>query len=222
MQKKQGFSLILASGSPRRKELLSWLNIPFEIVQTDIEEKSTQRTPRLIAEEIARNKGLAAYEVVKKHPSIGESYFPFLVAADTIVVLGDKILGKPKDIIHARSMLTELAGKSHKVITSVHLGMTSTIEKRYKELIFSTETEVKFENITRDMMDLYLESGESLDKAGAYGIQGQSLMFVSHLEGSYSNVVGLPLAELVLKIKEFLNMKTDNDGNWRSLFRKDI
>lgn len=188
---------ILASASPRRKELIGHLKIPFEIETADIEEISSHSDPVKFCEEIALEKGRFIFE---RHPENC-----FVVSADTIVCLNGKIYGKPKDSIEAEIFLKELGGKTHSVFTAVavHYRQSSIIQI----MSFVEESKVTFNLITPDLMDRYLATKDSLDKAGAYGIQGPSLTFISKVDGDYANVVGFPLSRFVLECRQQLGSK---------------
>jgi septum formation protein len=211
------YSLVLGSKSPRRKELLGWLNIPFEIITSHAEERSDKGTPKEVAEDIARVKGDAVYKKCAETDGYGKTYFPLVIASDTIVVLGDKILGKPTSVDDARSMLKSLAGKTHLVITGVYIGFLDIKTGKISEKIFSSQTDVQFDEISDDLLENYLATGESMDKAGSYGIQGKGLTFISNLNGSYSNVVGFPLNEFVAQLKAVLGFPGDDKGLWRDV-----
>lgn len=184
------FSLILGSQSPRRKELLSWLKIPFNILTADLAEISDEDEPSRVAMDLASQKATAVRE------KAGSVENPFIIASDTIVVLEGKLYGKPKDVNEAREILSELSGRTHEVITGVSFHFKDSLHK-WREHLFYDSTEVTFNQITPDLMEAYLETKDSLDKAGAYGIQGPSLTFISRINGSYSNVVGFPLDKIV-------------------------
>ena len=203
-QKK--YTLILASKSPRRIELLGHLDIPFEIIPSNIDED-----PEETALKLAEQKGVSVMEEIRGR---GGQFFPFVVSSDTQVRLDEKIFGKPKDENGARKMLQELSGKAHEVITAVYMGRIDIETGELLHFSFYCSSKVTFEQIDEDILDHYLQTGDSLDKAGAYGIQGPGLMFISHVEGSYSNVVGFPLAEFIKQLKEFLGV------DWRSLFHE--
>ncbi len=211
------YYLILGSGSPRRREFLAHLKIPFVVRTSDIEEISDCKTPKDIACDVAKKKGRAVFEVTHKEFQTSDQFRPLVISADTIVVLGDKIYGKPKDKDDACKILKELEDKTHTVITAIYLICEDLETKEIKERLVAVETGVHFKKITDDILNLYLESGESLDKAGAYGIQGQALLFISHINGSYSNVVGFPLDNFVEELKSILGMPNDESGKWREL-----
>ena len=189
------FQLVLASQSPRRKELLSHLGIKFVVIVCSINEDRPAPDPIQYVNDLAQEKGAAVLKILQNSKQIEN---PLLVSADTTVVLGNKIFGKPSSKEDARKMLMELSGKTHVVYTGVAL---STNQQSY---VFYEKSEVEFGPITDDLMEMYLDTGESLDKAGAYGIQGAGLMFIKSVRGSYSNVVGFPLDRFVLELKKIL------------------
>jgi septum formation protein len=203
MGKDKKYRLVLGSQSPRRKELLGWIDVPFDIITSQAEEHSDAKDPVKYCEDIAHIKGQDVFSKLEDKSS------SLVVSSDTMVFLGDEILGKPKDRNQAKEMLQMLSGQTHKVVTSVLL---KTAEK---EKVFSIESHVTFDNIDPKTLELYLDSEESLDKAGAYGIQGKGLIFISHLEGSYSNVVGFPLNDFIRELKIFLEVGSDD---WRQYF----
>ena len=206
--------LILASGSPRRKELLGHLNLPFEIITSHVPEGSSETDPVKFALEIARLKGEAVFnELLISRPL--ENFL--VISADTIVCLDGKILGKPKDAHEARSFLSELSGRTHSVFTAVAVKLVR--DRASDSFSFVDESQVSFENIDESLMNNYLNTGDSLDKAGAYGIQGPSLTFISQVHGSYSNVVGFPLSRFIIETKDFLSSKFPEVPSWLDLFR---
>jgi septum formation protein len=173
--------LVLASASPRRHELLASLGIDFAVNIPDIDETAhAGETPRTCAERLAKEKAAAV-------PADSDTT---VIAADTIVVQGPSILGKPHSEKEAREMLCGLAGKSHDVITAV------CIQNSTRSRVFSVCTEVTFRALTPAEIDAYIASGCPMDKAGAYAIQGGAAHMVRSINGSYTNVVGLPLCEL--------------------------
>ncbi|WP_227767646.1 Maf family protein [Zhaonella formicivorans] len=182
--------LILASQSPRRKELLKQIGLEFEIIVSQAEEKLEGDDPVILAEKLALKK---AEEVA------GQIDGGLVLGADTIVVLGGTILGKPQSKKEAVQMLTLLSGQKHRVITGVALIDAATKERRLGHEI----TEVKFRELTEQEIRGYVETKEYLDKAGAYGIQGLGALLVERIEGCYYNVVGLPLTRLYLMLKDF-------------------
>ena len=188
------YQLILGSQSPRRKELLSWLNIPFKIVTADLAEISEEEDSDKIAMDLASQKAHAVWEQL---PGTQEC---FVIASDTIVVLDGKLYGKPSSKDDARRILKELSGKSHEVITGVSFLFKNFETNKIREHLFFDSTEVEFNEISKDLLESYIATGDSFDKAGAYGIQGPSLTFISKINGSYSNVVGFPLNKIVSEL----------------------
>lgn len=203
MSSNSTYNFVLGSASPRRKELISHLDIPFTIETSFAEEVSNSIEPKKFCEDIAKLKGEDVWSKKTREREL-------LVSSDTIVCIHDEILGKPKDREEAKVMLLKLSGETHKVITSVF------IKTKKKEKVFSVESLVTFDTIDDETLELYLDSSDSLDKAGAYGIQGKGLSFINHLAGSYSNVVGFPLSDFVRELKEFLDV--DPNGSWRDYF----
>ena len=175
--------LILASKSPRRKELLKQIGIPFVVVVSDAEEVSGNSwTPAALVVENAKRKARAVAEKYTDSPVLG---------ADTVVSSEGKIFGKPKDKDEARKMLTALSGKMHEVTTGLALINRNEIRTT------SVTTKVFFDTMTKADIDAYIATDEPMDKAGAYAIQGIAARFIEKIEGSYSNVVGLPLNALI-------------------------
>lgn len=174
--------IVLASNSPRRKELLAQARIEFVVDPADIDEVTTETLPAKVVEDLSRQKALA---VAANHK--GE----VVLAADTVVAFDDKILGKPKDEEDAFKMLTELSGRTHQVYTGVTI-----IDKEGKANTFSECTSVTMYENSADSIRSYIASKEPMDKAGAYGIQGLGAVLVKGIEGDYNNVVGLPLAKV--------------------------
>lgn len=173
----------LASASPRRKQLLEQLGLRFEVVPADVDETPRPgEAPRDYVGRIARLKAEAAAA------RLGHPGLPVL-AADTAVVLDGDILGKPKDREDALRMLARLSGRAHQVLSSVALWRAGSLEAAL------SESRVRFRALSQAEAEAYWQSGEPRDKAGAYGIQGLGGMFVEHLDGSYSGVMGLPLSE---------------------------
>lgn len=175
--------LILASKSPRRKELLKQIGIPFVVVVSDAEEVSGNSwTPAALVVENAKRKARAVAEKYTDSPVLG---------ADTVVSSEGKIFGKPKDKDEARKMLTALSGKMHEVTTGLALINRNEIRTT------SVTTKVFFDTMTKADIDAYIATEEPMDKAGAYALQGKAARFIEKIEGSYSNVVGLPLNALI-------------------------
>jgi len=183
--------IILASASPRRKELLAKLGLKFKVDPSSHKEELTStHEPHELARKLSREKARA---IAPKYRNA------IIIAADTLGVLGDKILGKPRNEAQARRMLETISGKCHSVIT----GFTILDTESNKSLSKSVETRVFIRKLTPDEIDAYVKSKEPLDKAGAYAIQGLGSMIVERIEGDYYNVIGLPLAALAESLKEF-------------------
>ena len=171
--------LILASASPRRRELLSTLGLDFSIVVPEIDETpKSDENPRAFAERLAEEKAGAV------------DTSGIIIAADTIVVQNKTILGKPANQQHAGEMLRALSGTLHEVVTGV------CVKSPERTVVFSVTTQVTFRTLEEAEVAAYVETGEPMDKAGAYAIQGGAAHMVRRIEGSYTNVVGLPLCEL--------------------------
>lgn len=180
--------LILASNSPRRRELLSKLNYAFSVIPSVGEETSTAKLPVDIAKELANRKAL---EVFKTHPDA------VVIGCDTVVELDGQLLGKPKDVADAKQMLTALSGKTHLVHTGV------CIVHKLGVWLFADTTQVVFDNLSPQQMVDYIATGSPMDKAGAYGIQDSG--FVSHIVGSYDNVVGFPTERVAVILQTIFN-----------------
>ena len=173
--------LILASASPRRKELLSLLGIPFVIRAADIDETmDPEKSPREEVEKISRRKAMA----IRREPG------DVVIAADTIVVCEGRILGKPKSQQQAADMLQLLSGRDHQVMTGC------TLMRDQQVISFVEVTDLHFRPLSQKEIWRYVESGEPMDKAGAYGIQGGAALFCERMAGDYYNVVGLPVCRL--------------------------
>ena len=205
--------LILASGSPRRRELLGHLKIPFEVVTLNLPEDTDATDPSTYCQELAGRKGRGVEEKLRRERP-QENFL--IVSADTIVSLGNKIYNKPADRAEAKAFLTELSGKTHSVFTGVSLILLQ--KGKASARTFFDESKVTFDKIAPEIMELYLDTGDSLDKAGAYGIQGGSLLFISKVDGSYANVVGFPLSRFVSEAESFLHSQIPGVSSWLKLF----
>lgn len=176
--------IILASASPRRKELLGMLGVPFTVQTSDVEETSVQAsTVQDYVKEVAL---LKTRDVAKK------CAHKLVIGADTIVVFNNQLLHKPKSHEEAVQHLTQLAGKRHQVMTAVAI-----IQADGTETTFVEETSVVFKPISPELIEAYVQTGDPFDKAGGYGIQTSGALLVDRIEGDYNNVVGLPIATLV-------------------------
>ncbi len=181
---------ILASASPRRQELLEKIIPQYTCIPADIDET--------IPENISALDAPAYLSLQKARYIANVNKDSIVIGADTCVILGDKILGKPSSRENAFNMLKSLSGKTHLVITGC------AIVKGEKEISFSEVTEVEFYPLTDEEINAYIDTNESMDKAGAYGIQGGGAVLVKGIHGDYFNVVGLPLARLSRELKNFL------------------
>ncbi|MGV8844311.1 MAG: Maf family protein [Pseudomonas sp.] len=184
--------LFLASGSPRRRELLTQIGVSFSVLGAPIDESVwPAESPRAYVERLARAKALAGLA------TLADPHVAVVLGADTAVVLDGHILGKPGNRADALATLAALSGREHEVLTAVALVSTARVEVR---LVCSR---VCFRPLARSEIDAYWASGEPLDKAGSYAIQGLAAVFVRHLQGSYSAVVGLPLCETAELLANF-------------------
>ena len=184
--------LILASSSPRRKKLLKELGLKFKVIPSYIEEKNMPGAPGDMACTWA---SLKAQEVAKHHQGV-------IIGADTIVVLGTKILGKPRDEAEAKRMLHKLSGNTHGVITGLSL-----INTQNSHIITEfVESKVTFRKVSEKEIDAYIATKEPLDKAGAYAIQGKGAAFITQVQGCYTNVVGLPVSTCLFYLKQIAGL----------------
>ena len=186
-------ALILASASPRRRELLGLLGLPFEVIPSRYEEndRDYHEDPAAWACHLSAEK---AREVAARHPG------HVVIGADTVVALGTRMYAKPADAGDALRMLSELSGEAHTVITGVTL--IDGRPERGTEVSFPTTTLVRFRALQRAEIEAYVATGEPMDKAGAYAIQGHGGLLIQRIEGDYPNVVGLPLTPLALRLRE--------------------
>ena len=183
--------IILASASPRRKELLEQINLKFKVEPSDYDEHiNTDLEPHDMAQSLSLGK---ARTVARNHDNA------LIIAADTFIVFEGNLFGKPHTKAEAKGMLEMINGGVHSVIT----GFTIIDSENSKTLTTSVETKVYLKKLTKEEIDAYVESGEPLDKAGAYAIQGLGAVIVKNIDGDYSNVVGLPLSALAESLKEF-------------------
>ena len=194
--------IILASASPRRRELLEQIGLEFEIKVSNVEERSTATIPWQLVEELSAQKARAVLESLEPGAEA-----LLVIGADTVVSVGNSILGKPKDGKEASDMLCRLSGGTHQVYTGVTLlyrPAFSRSDADVCEKTFHEASKVNFYPMTEEEISCYVATGEPLDKAGAYGIQGLFARYVKGIEGDYSNVVGLPVGRLYQEAKEWL------------------
>ena len=172
--------IILASASPRRKEILELADLDFDIMPSDAEEITTKTEPHEVVMELASIKARDIYERSDKQSMV--------IGADTVVAYHGQVLGKPADEADAKRTLMMLSGQTHEVYTGVCL--------------IKEETKVTFYEISEDEIERYIETGEPMDKAGSYGIQGKAAVFIKGIEGDYYNVVGFPIARFLQEIRK--------------------
>lgn len=191
--------IILASGSPRRRELLSIIDDNFKIYKSDADETPTETEPGRIVEELSARKAQDVYnKILLNHEETDDKLL--IIAADTLVFYGNTRMGKPESYEDAVSMLKLLSGNVHQVYTGVSLVYSHNGETVYRS--FSEKTDVFFQKVSDGEISEYVKTGEPMDKAGAYAIQGKFARFVKSINGDYYNVVGLPVARLYSEIKE--------------------
>ena len=178
-------SCILASASPRRKEILKNLGVDFEVFVTDTDESCDLTDPRLLSEELSARKGKAAKEMLLSRGI--DLSGKVLIASDTTVSVDGMILGKPKDAEDARRMLRLLQGRSHAVVSGIYLCLDG------QEAVSHALTEVEFAPMSDEEIEFYIQSGEPFGKAGSYAIQGIASAWIRGIHGDYFNVVGLPV-----------------------------
>ena len=182
--------IILASKSPRRRELMELLHIPFEVIVSDIDEQIDYKND--LVKEIEKLSYQKAHAVFKDHEDA------LVIGSDTIVKIGIDVLGKPKNIEDAKAMLKELSDNTHQVVTGV------TILYKDQTETFSSVANVTFYPLSDEEIDEYIATNEPMDKAGSYAIQGDAAKFIRCIEGDYYTIVGLPIAELYHRLKKYL------------------
>lgn len=184
--------IILASGSPRRRELLAQIGLEYKVITSNADETSKSDKPALMVMELSAKKAQAVWDTLTEE----EKAESVVIGADTIVYDGDTVLGKPTDKVDAFCMIRKLAGNSHSVFTGVSFIADDNITS------FCEETKVNVYSMTEQEISDYIATGEPMDKAGSYGIQGAFAAFVKGIEGDYNNVVGLPVARLYQELKK--------------------
>lgn len=192
--------IILASASPRRRELLAQIGFNFQVMISDVEEIVTKTSPVEVVEELSRQKAEAVLESLPNEYGQQEV---LVIGADTVVAYGGQILGKPENREHATKMLQMLQGASHEVYTGVtlfHRSVTGEVEHR----TFHEATKVEFYAMSEAEIETYVSTSDCDDKAGAYGIQGFCARYIKGIEGDYNNVVGLPVGRLYQEAKNWL------------------
>jgi septum formation protein len=197
--------LVLASASPRRRELLARAGLRFEVVPADIPEHAAPgETPAALARRLAREKALAVAQRLGRAPA------RWVLGADTVVVVDGRVLGKPRDREHAVALLGQLVGRAHRVLTGFAIACSESLEAREG----SVESAVFMRAADAAELRRYVATGEPLDKAGAYAAQGEGRRFIERIEGSESNVIGLPVEE-TLALLDALEAELLREGRLR-------
>ncbi len=185
--------LILASNSPRRKELLAKISKePFKVIPSHIDESLLKTTPNNLAKELSK---LKAYDVFENHPN------DKVLSCDTIVIFQNEIYGKPHSKIEAKKMLKALSNNHH-IVISAYTFISSQVE-----ITRSVKTDVYFNELSDELIDKYIASGSPMDKAGAYGIQDQEFNLVKKIDGSLNNVIGLPTEDIIKHLENYIVLK---------------
>ncbi len=192
--------ILLASASPRRRELLEQIGLSFEVVVSHVEEVITETEPGKVVEQLSAQKAEAVAG------SLGEPEETLVIGADTVVAAENTILGKPADAAKAAEMLRLLAGRTHAVYTGVTLILRGASGETARKT-FHERTDVSFYPMEEAEIRQYVATGDCMDKAGAYGIQGFCARYISGINGDYNNVVGLPVGRLYQEIKEWLDAR---------------
>lgn len=196
--------IILASASPRRKELLEQIGLEFEVCPAKGDEVITSTIPEEVVQELSRQKAEEVAAMVssykEKHEELMTPQELIVIGADTVVAMDGNILGKPLDEEDAVRMLSMLSGKTHSVYTGVTIVVVDE-NNRAGELSFFEKTDVTMCPMTQEEIEWYVATKEPMDKAGAYGIQGKCAIFVKEIKGDYNNVVGLPVSHLYQELK---------------------
>ena len=195
--------LILASASPRRRELLTRIGLSFEVLSARGEENPHSAIPEEMVQELSAGKALGIYGSLEEQ---GKEE-AVVIGADTLVAFGNRVMGKPQDEKDAFDMLFLLQGKTHQVYTGVTLLYTPKGETACKKLTFVEKTDVTMYPMTEQEILEYIATGEPMDKAGAYGIQGKCAAYVRKICGDYNNVVGLPVSRLYQELKRIVNIQ---------------
>lgn len=197
--------IILASNSPRRKELLEQVGVVFEVCPAKGEEIITKTQPQEVVMELARQKAEEVASMISTygdlHPDTTTPQDLLVIGADTVVAYQEKILGKPKDEQDAKNMLEMLLGQTHQVYTGVALVFVDS-SGRAGVHTFYEKTEVTMYPMSEDELQRYIASGDPMDKAGSYGIQGAFAIHIKEIHGDYNNVVGLPVARLYQELQK--------------------
>ena len=216
MKQLENIAVILASKSPRRKDLLHQAGFSFDIITSDVEEKVTKTNPQEVVEELSYQKGKSVFEELQNLKENNKNFQQLqkdkdgnaksfvVIGADTVVCAEEKILGKPKSKEEAYQMLDSLQGKTHQVYTGVSLFYYSSESGQSKVKSFAEKTDVSVFTMSSKEIESYIATKDCYDKAGGYGIQGQFAVYIKGVCGDYNNVVGLPIARLYHELIELL------------------
>lgn len=192
--------LILASASPRRKELLAQAGFSFQVFPANADEKIQEKSPEEMVKKLSERKADAAMEMWERQKNNPEDVL--VLGADTIVVQNDRILGKPADRKEAAAMLHQLQGNTHSVYTGVTL-LWLDGARQLEQVTFAEKTDVVFYSMTEKEIQDYVQTGECDDKAGSYAIQGLAMKYIQEISGDYHNVVGLPVAAIYQMLQKY-------------------
>lgn len=190
-------NLILASGSPRRRDILTMAGYQFTVLSPDADENAPGLSPAALVQELSRRKAAASAALA------GPGHVH--IAADTVVALDDKILGKPKDAAQAAEMLALLSGRTHTVYTGFTISGETPADE-YQTITHSVAAQVAMRDITKDEINAYVATGSPLDKAGAYGIQEAACMFVQSIQGDYYSIIGLPICPVSVILRDIFGI----------------
>ena len=204
----QKYNIVLASGSPRRKEILTQAGLDFTVIKSEGEEVITNSDPSMVTMELSRQKAIEVYDRINGTYEASSDIYAkekpiIVIGSDTVVAIDGQILGKPKDEAEAVCMIQKLQGRSHSVFTGVTIVLQSGEVENM--VTFACETKVYVYPMSNQEIENYVLTGEPMDKAGAYGIQGLLSKYVEKIEGDYLNVVGFPLSAFWRELQKILN-----------------
>jgi septum formation protein len=199
------YKVILASGSPRRKEIMDIMGIKYEVISSDVKEEVHETEPAAMVKALAILKSNAGADIINKEKQKDQEYI--IIGADTMVFYEENALGKPKDVEDAVRMISMLSGNTHEVYTGVGIVILHYDGTR-EELSTAVSTKVSVQDMTMAQIREYVATGEPMDKAGAYAIQGQFGIYIKEIQGDYYNVVGFPIAKIYsMLLKKGIDLK---------------
>lgn len=199
------YKVILASGSPRRKEIMDIMGIKYEVISSDVKEEVHETEPAAMVKALAILKSNAVADIINKEKQKDQEYI--IIGADTMVFYEENALGKPKDVEDAVRMISMLSGNTHEVYTGVGIVILHYDGTR-EELSTAVSTKVSVQDMTIAQIREYVATGEPMDKAGAYAIQGQFGIYIKEIQGDYYNVVGFPIAKIYsMLLKKGIDLK---------------